>query len=66
MVEYSWRFLHTNKYKNHVFIHFGNWNIKIENEHLENKVLHIKPFYSHATTILIYKNIEYISTINHF
>ena len=33
----------------------------------KTKVLHIKPFYSHAPTILvIYKNIEYISIRTHF
>ena len=30
-------FFHTNKYKIHVFIHFGNWNMEIENEHMENQ-----------------------------
>ena len=44
MFEYSWRFLHTNKYKIHVFIHFGNWNMEIENEHLENQKKELKSF----------------------
>ena len=28
---------HTNKYKIHVFIHFENWDLEIQNEHLENQ-----------------------------
>ena len=40
MFEYSWRFLHTNKYK----IHFGNWNMEIEKEHLENQKKKLKSF----------------------
>ena len=44
MFEYSWRFLHTNKYKIHVFIYFGNWNMEIENEHLENQIKNKKKF----------------------
>ena len=43
----------------------GIWRLKMSI--WKTKVLHIKPFYSHATTnLIIYKNIEYISTRNHF
>ena len=45
MFEYSWRFLHTNKYKIHVFIYFGNWNMEIENEHLENQIKNLNRFF---------------------
>ena len=37
IIEYSWRNIHINKYKIHVFIHFENWDMEIQNEHLENQ-----------------------------
>ena len=53
------------KFMSSFILEIGIWRLKMSM--WKTKVLHIKPFYSHATTILvIYKNIEYISIRNHF
>ena len=53
------------KFMSSFILEIGIWRLKMSI--WKTKVLHIKPFYIHATTILlIYKNIEYISTRNYF